>query len=95
MAGVAARRRRRKWCVLERLQRRDRANLPRRPGRHARVIVYAAPQVRGLTTTTTVATDSPLLAASIDGKEHLEIRSALETIGEVLTRHLVGGAFDD
>jgi len=44
---------------------------------------------------TAVATDSPLLATSIDGKEHLEIRSALETIGEVLTRHLADGAFDD
>ena len=44
---------------------------------------------------TTVATDSPLLATGIDGKEHLEIRTALETIGEVLTRHLADGAFDD
>jgi len=40
---------------------------------------------RGLTT---VAADRPLPATGIDGKDHLEIRSALETIGEVLTRHL-------
>lgn len=44
---------------------------------------------------TTVATDSPLLATSIDGKEHLEIHGALEMIADVLTRHLTDGAFDD
>jgi len=44
---------------------------------------------------TTVAADSPLLDTGINGKEHLEIRSALEAIGEVLTRHLADGAFDD
>ena len=44
---------------------------------------------------TTVATDSPLLATGIDGRDHLEIRAALDMIGEVLTRHLIDGAFDD
>lgn len=44
---------------------------------------------------TTVATDSPLLATGIDGKDHLQIRSALDVIGAVLTRHLAGDAFDD
>lgn len=44
---------------------------------------------------TTVATDSPLLATGIDGKDHLEIRSALDMIGAVLTRHLAEDAFDD
>jgi len=44
---------------------------------------------------TTVATDSPLLATGIDGRDHLEIRSALDRIGQVLTRHLAEGAFDD
>jgi hypothetical protein len=54
-------------------------------------VPYAEPD-GGLTT---VTTDSPLLATGIDGKEHLEIRSALETIGEVLTWHLADDAFDD
>ena len=40
---------------------------------------------RGLTI---VAADRPLPTTGIDGKDHLEIRSALETIGGVLTRHL-------
>ena len=44
---------------------------------------------------TTVAADSPLLATGIDGKDHLEIRSALNMIGAVLTRHLAEDAFDD
>jgi hypothetical protein len=44
---------------------------------------------------TTVAADSPLLATGIDGRDHLEIRSALERIGEVLTRYLADDAFDD
>ena len=44
---------------------------------------------------TTVATDSPLLDTGINSKDHLEIRTALETIGEILTRHLAEGAFDD
>ena len=39
--------------------------------------------------------DSPLLATGIDGRDHLEIRSALERIGEVLTRYLADDAFDD
>ena len=43
---------------------------------------------------TTAAADSPL-ATGIDGKDHLEIRSALNTIGAVLTRHLAEDAFDD
>jgi hypothetical protein len=37
----------------------------------------------------------PLLATGIDGKDHLEIRSALNMIGAVLTRHLAEDAFDD
>ena len=41
-----------------------------------------------------VAADSPL-ATGIDGKDHLEIRSALNMIGAVLTRHLAEDAFDD
>lgn len=44
--------------------------------------------------TTTAAADSPL-ATGIDGKDHLEIRSALNMIGAVLTRHLAEDAFDD
>ena len=44
---------------------------------------------------TTVATDRPLLATGIDGRNHLEIRSALDMIGAVLTRHLADDAFDD
>ena len=43
---------------------------------------------------TTAAADSPL-ATGIDGKDHLEIRSALNMIGAVLTRHLAEDAFDD
>jgi len=35
------------------------------------------------------------LATGIDGKDHLEIRSALNMIGAVLTRHLAEDAFDD
>jgi hypothetical protein len=54
-------------------------------------VSYAEPD-GGLTT---VATDSPLLATSINGKEHLEIHIALEMIGDVLSRHLTEGAFDD
>jgi hypothetical protein len=41
------------------------------------------------------ATDSPLLDTAINGKVHLEIRSVLDMIGAVLTRHLADGAFDD
>ena len=37
---------------------------------------------------TTVATDSPLLSADLDGPEHLAIRAALDAISEVLTKHL-------
>jgi hypothetical protein len=44
---------------------------------------------------TTVAADNPLLGTAIDGKDHLEIRSALDMIGAVLTRHLTEGAFDE
>ena len=44
---------------------------------------------------TTAAADSPLLATGIDGKDHLEIRTALDMIGAVLTRHLAKDAFED
>jgi hypothetical protein len=39
--------------------------------------------------------DRPLLVTGIDGKDHWEIRSALNMIGAVLTRHLAEDAFDD
>ena len=55
-------------------------------------VSYAEPG--GGFTTTTAAADSPL-ATGIDGKDHLEIRSALNMIGAVLTRHLAEDAFDD
>jgi hypothetical protein len=46
------------------------------------------------TTTTTAAAGSPLVTGIV-GKDHLEIRSALNMIGAVLTRHLAEDAFDD
>lgn len=45
---------------------------------------------------TTVVTDSAFLRTdNISGRDHLEIRAALETIGEVLSRHLTEDAYDE
>jgi hypothetical protein len=55
-------------------------------------VSYAEPG--GGFTTTAAAAGSPL-ATGIVGKDHLEIRSALNMIGAVLTRHLAEDAFDD
>lgn len=44
---------------------------------------------------TTVRSNSALLDTTIDGEDHLNLQQALAVIAEVLTKHLLGAAFED